>query len=151
MGMWWNPEQSQIMERSREAVSICQHIHVQLQGGAPWGFTLKGGLEHGEPLTISKVKTKLWDFAPVRQSVRDLAPCWKRARSSLLRCSTTFWLVWGSGVRGRGWRVESGGYFTSECKLCVSDRHTCMHGCPQQPAVGGEFGECTLNCFGKEK
>ncbi|XP_055499696.1 protein Shroom4-like isoform X2 [Leucoraja erinacea] len=44
------------MERSREAVSICQHIHVQLQGGAPWGFTLKGGLEHGEPLTISKIE-----------------------------------------------------------------------------------------------
>ncbi|XP_078268551.1 protein Shroom4-like [Rhinoraja longicauda] len=44
------------MERSREAVSIYQHIHVQLQGGAPWGFTLKGGLEHGEPLTISKIE-----------------------------------------------------------------------------------------------
>ncbi|XP_051876710.1 protein Shroom4-like [Pristis pectinata] len=44
------------MERNREAASTYQHIHVQLQGGAPWGFTLKGGLEHGEPLTISKIE-----------------------------------------------------------------------------------------------
>ncbi|XP_063288309.1 protein Shroom4 isoform X1 [Pelobates fuscus] len=33
-----------------------QCIHVLLQGGAPWGFTLKGGLEHGEPLIISKIE-----------------------------------------------------------------------------------------------
>uniref|UniRef100_A0A8C4P2W3 Shroom family member 4 n=1 Tax=Dromaius novaehollandiae TaxID=8790 RepID=A0A8C4P2W3_DRONO len=25
-------------------------------GGAPWGFTLRGGLEHGEPLIVSKVE-----------------------------------------------------------------------------------------------
>ncbi|GCC29745.1 hypothetical protein chiPu_0008187 [Chiloscyllium punctatum] len=31
-------------------------VEVFLQGGAPWGFTLKGGLEHGEPLIISKVE-----------------------------------------------------------------------------------------------
>ncbi|XP_020834586.1 protein Shroom4 isoform X2 [Phascolarctos cinereus] len=34
----------------------CQYAHVQLQGGAPWGFTLKGGLEHGEPLLVSKIE-----------------------------------------------------------------------------------------------
>ncbi|KAM6381781.1 LOW QUALITY PROTEIN: protein Shroom4 [Pluvialis apricaria] len=33
-----------------------QYVHVQLQGGAPWGFTLRGGLEHGEPLIVSKVE-----------------------------------------------------------------------------------------------
>ncbi|XP_047700452.1 protein Shroom4-like [Prionailurus viverrinus] len=33
-----------------------QYVPVQLQGGAPWGFTLKGGLEHCEPLTVSKAK-----------------------------------------------------------------------------------------------
>ncbi|XP_075429103.1 protein Shroom4 isoform X3 [Ascaphus truei] len=33
-----------------------QCFHVQLQGGAPWGFTLKGGLEHGENLIISKIE-----------------------------------------------------------------------------------------------
>lgn len=30
-------------------------VEARLQGGAPWGFTLQGGLEHGEPLIISKV------------------------------------------------------------------------------------------------
>ncbi|XP_045431153.1 protein Shroom2 isoform X4 [Pipistrellus kuhlii] len=31
-------------------------VEVQLNGGAPWGFTLKGGREHGEPLVITKVE-----------------------------------------------------------------------------------------------
>ncbi len=43
------------METVEQLVSF-QHIHVQLNGGAPWGFTLKGGLEHGEPLIITKVR-----------------------------------------------------------------------------------------------
>lgn len=30
-------------------------VEARLQGGAPWGFTLQGGLEHEEPLIISKV------------------------------------------------------------------------------------------------
>uniref|UniRef100_A0A8C2Q6D4 Shroom family member 4 n=1 Tax=Cyprinus carpio TaxID=7962 RepID=A0A8C2Q6D4_CYPCA len=41
------------METVEQLVSF-QHVHVQLNGGAPWGFTLKGGLEHGEPLIITK-------------------------------------------------------------------------------------------------
>ncbi|XP_070807810.1 protein Shroom4 [Pituophis catenifer annectens] len=40
---------------SRLLVSF-QYLHVQLAGGAPWGFTLRGGLEHGEPLIVSKVE-----------------------------------------------------------------------------------------------
>lgn len=32
-------------------------VEARLQGGAPWGFTVQGGLEHDEPLIISKV---LW-------------------------------------------------------------------------------------------
>lgn len=44
-----------MMETVEQLVSF-QHIHVQLNGGAPWGFTLKGGLEHGEPLIITKVR-----------------------------------------------------------------------------------------------
>ncbi|XP_033016770.1 protein Shroom3 [Lacerta agilis] len=32
------------------------YLAVLLQGGPPWGFTLKGGLEHGEPLIISKIE-----------------------------------------------------------------------------------------------
>ncbi|XP_073810343.1 protein Shroom2 isoform X4 [Danio rerio] len=31
-------------------------VEVTLSGGAPWGFTLRGGLEHGEPLLITKVE-----------------------------------------------------------------------------------------------
>lgn len=32
------------------------YVQARLLGGAPWGFTLKGGLEHGEALIISKVE-----------------------------------------------------------------------------------------------
>lgn len=32
-------------------------VNVFLTGGAPWGFTLRGGLEHREPLLITKVNT----------------------------------------------------------------------------------------------
>ncbi|XP_069495219.1 protein Shroom2 isoform X2 [Ambystoma mexicanum] len=31
-------------------------VEVILSGGAPWGFTLKGGREHGEPLIITKIE-----------------------------------------------------------------------------------------------
>ncbi|XP_075018771.1 protein Shroom4 [Calonectris borealis] len=44
------------MERSEGRPGAPQYVHVQLQGGAPWGFTLRGGLEHGEPLIVSKVE-----------------------------------------------------------------------------------------------
>nr|XP_023653270.1 protein Shroom4-like isoform X1 [Paramormyrops kingsleyae] len=47
------PEQR--METVEQLVSF-HHIQVQLHGGAPWGFTLKGGLEHGEPLIITKIE-----------------------------------------------------------------------------------------------
>lgn len=46
------------METVEQLVSF-HHIQVQLNGGAPWGFTLKGGLEHGEPLIITKVSCSL--------------------------------------------------------------------------------------------
>lgn len=46
------------VEETVEQLVSFNHIHVQLQGGAPWGFTLKGGLEHGEPLTITKVRDR---------------------------------------------------------------------------------------------
>ncbi|XP_044538431.1 protein Shroom4 [Gracilinanus agilis] len=42
--------------RMEPRAGACQYAHVQLQGGAPWGFTLKGGLEHGEPLLVSKIE-----------------------------------------------------------------------------------------------
>lgn len=40
-------------------------VDVCLSGGAPWGFTLRGGLEHREPLLITKVifpKSKMSEF-----------------------------------------------------------------------------------------
>uniref|UniRef100_A0A8P4G9U8 PDZ domain-containing protein n=1 Tax=Dicentrarchus labrax TaxID=13489 RepID=A0A8P4G9U8_DICLA len=43
------------METVEQLVSF-HRIQVQLSGGAPWGFTLKGGLEHGEPLIITKIE-----------------------------------------------------------------------------------------------
>uniref|UniRef100_A0A8C7KJA3 PDZ domain-containing protein n=1 Tax=Oncorhynchus kisutch TaxID=8019 RepID=A0A8C7KJA3_ONCKI len=43
------------METVEQLVSF-NHIPVQLNGGTPWGFTLKGGLEHGEPLIITKIE-----------------------------------------------------------------------------------------------
>lgn len=47
------------MEIVEQLVSF-NHILVQLNGGTPWGFTLKGGLEHGEPLIITKVSRDLF-------------------------------------------------------------------------------------------
>ncbi|KAM6300294.1 protein Shroom4 [Aegotheles albertisi] len=44
------------MERAEGRPGAPQYVRVQLQGGAPWGFTLRGGLEHGEPLIVSKVE-----------------------------------------------------------------------------------------------
>uniref|UniRef100_A0AAY4CX39 PDZ domain-containing protein n=1 Tax=Denticeps clupeoides TaxID=299321 RepID=A0AAY4CX39_9TELE len=32
------------------------HVELVLSGGAPWGFTLKGGREHREPLLVTKVE-----------------------------------------------------------------------------------------------
>ncbi|XP_054457278.1 protein Shroom4 [Anoplopoma fimbria] len=43
------------METVEQLVAF-HRIQVQLSGGAPWGFTLKGGLEHGEPLIITKIE-----------------------------------------------------------------------------------------------
>lgn len=56
------------METVEQLVTF-NHIHVELNGGAPWGFTLKGGLEHGEPLIITKVsnRTKVYTFCKVFQ------------------------------------------------------------------------------------
>lgn len=41
-------------QRSRDCESF-KLVEVFLSGGAPWGFTLRGGLEHREPLLITKV------------------------------------------------------------------------------------------------
>lgn len=42
-----------VEQRAAEGYKL---VEVLLSGGAPWGFTLKGGREHGEPLIITKVR-----------------------------------------------------------------------------------------------
>ncbi|XP_006997853.1 protein Shroom2 isoform X1 [Peromyscus maniculatus bairdii] len=44
---------AEVEARAAEGVRL---VEVQLSGGAPWGFTLKGGREHGEPLVITKIE-----------------------------------------------------------------------------------------------
>lgn len=48
-------ESSSTPNPSRTPQERFVYLEALLEGGAPWGFTLKGGLEHGEPLIISKV------------------------------------------------------------------------------------------------
>lgn len=48
MGVWRRGEE--VEEAPDEGL-----VEVLLRGRAPWGFTLRGGTEHGEPLLITKV------------------------------------------------------------------------------------------------
>ncbi|XP_023195136.1 protein Shroom2 isoform X3 [Xiphophorus maculatus] len=54
---FWHASQksADLDHRTRDAESW-RSVHVFLSGGAPWGFTLRGGLEHREPLLITKVE-----------------------------------------------------------------------------------------------
>lgn len=45
-----------LAEAEARAIDGVRLVEVQLSGGAPWGFTLKGGREHGEPLVITKIE-----------------------------------------------------------------------------------------------
>nr|XP_033804248.1 protein Shroom2 isoform X2 [Geotrypetes seraphini] len=47
------PDSAQLPGRGADGWKLVQ---VLLSGGAPWGFTLKGGREHGESLIISKIE-----------------------------------------------------------------------------------------------
>ncbi|XP_051650865.1 protein Shroom2 isoform X1 [Manacus candei] len=47
------PVMVMVEQRAAEGYKL---VEVQLTGGAPWGFTLKGGREHGEPLIITKIE-----------------------------------------------------------------------------------------------
>ncbi|XP_071419955.1 protein Shroom2 isoform X1 [Pithys albifrons albifrons] len=47
------PVMVMVEQRAAEGYRL---VEVQLTGGAPWGFTLKGGREHGEPLIITKIE-----------------------------------------------------------------------------------------------
>ncbi|XP_053828126.1 protein Shroom2 isoform X2 [Vidua macroura] len=47
------PVMVMVEQRAAEGYKL---VEVQLTGGAPWGFTVKGGREHGEPLIITKIE-----------------------------------------------------------------------------------------------
>ncbi|XP_075445504.1 protein Shroom2 isoform X3 [Ascaphus truei] len=49
-------DQGQMMMVERKTIEGYRLVEVLLTGGAPWGFTLKGGREHREPLIITKVE-----------------------------------------------------------------------------------------------
>ncbi|RLW07592.1 hypothetical protein DV515_00003687 [Chloebia gouldiae] len=49
------PVMVMVEQRAAEGYKL---VEVQLTGGAPWGFTVKGGREHGEPLIITKGNIK---------------------------------------------------------------------------------------------
>ncbi len=52
VSMWGGTGQQRKQEEDEEDEEL---VEVQLRGKAPWGFTLRGGTEHREPLVITKV------------------------------------------------------------------------------------------------
>ncbi|XP_072440602.1 protein Shroom2 isoform X2 [Chiloscyllium punctatum] len=50
------PEEQAMGEQQRRAAEGSRCVEVALSGGAPWGFTLRGGREHKEPLLITKIE-----------------------------------------------------------------------------------------------
>lgn len=49
-------EQKSVQDLEEEKGRDEELMEFQLSGGSPWGFTLRGGLEYHEPLTITKVE-----------------------------------------------------------------------------------------------
>lgn len=50
---WWREPEGCRSTSGRQDEEL---VEVLLQGKAPWGFTLRGGAEHREPLIITKVR-----------------------------------------------------------------------------------------------
>ncbi|CAN9500244.1 unnamed protein product [Ophioblennius macclurei] len=46
----------QVKQKTADGTDSWRLVEVFLSGGAPWGFTLRGGLEHREPLLVTKVE-----------------------------------------------------------------------------------------------
>lgn len=59
--LWHVMQKGDVEQRSRDGENW-KLVDVFLSGGAPWGFTLRGGLEHREPLLITKVNTQKDSF-----------------------------------------------------------------------------------------
>ncbi|KAF7658556.1 hypothetical protein LDENG_00010640 [Lucifuga dentata] len=54
--LWHVMQKSVDLDQRTGNVDGWKLVDVLLSGGAPWGFTLRGGLEHREPLLITKVE-----------------------------------------------------------------------------------------------
>lgn len=69
-----------LVEQRREQEAEEELMEVLLQGKAPWGFTLRGGTEHREPLLITKVKHTHKHFSMCSSNVtRSTSGCrWSR-------------------------------------------------------------------------
>ncbi|XP_044043201.1 protein Shroom2-like isoform X3 [Siniperca chuatsi] len=55
---WWREVDMwrERQQRKEEEEEVGELVEVLLRGKAPWGFTLRGGTEHREPLVITKVE-----------------------------------------------------------------------------------------------
>ncbi|KAM4548365.1 protein Shroom2 isoform 2-T2 [Odontesthes bonariensis] len=54
--IWYVMQKSGDLDQRTRDGETWKLVEVFLSGGAPWGFTLRGGLEHREPLLITKVE-----------------------------------------------------------------------------------------------
>lgn len=52
---WWREEEAWRGAADPPRKQEEELVEVLLRGKAPWGFTLRGGTEHREPLVITKV------------------------------------------------------------------------------------------------
>lgn len=50
-------------------------VEVLLRGKAPWGFTLRGGTEHREPLVITKVSNGHRSWHRHGKMSSNMQPC----------------------------------------------------------------------------
>lgn len=74
-GLWTVTQKAGDLEqRSRDGESW-KLVAVCLSGGAPWGFTLRGGLEHREPLLITKVTPQKASWAETHRRIEVFAAC----------------------------------------------------------------------------
>ncbi|XP_034736645.1 protein Shroom2 isoform X2 [Etheostoma cragini] len=54
--LWHGMQKSESLNQRNKDGDGWKLVDAFLSGGAPWGFTLRGGLEHREPLLITKVE-----------------------------------------------------------------------------------------------
>lgn len=89
---FWHASQksADLDHRTRDAESW-RPVQVFLSGGAPWGFTLRGGLEHREPLLITKVNPNNTHTHPLPYTFQSE---WKlKLLSSVVLCKSSQ-LLW---------------------------------------------------------